>query len=69
MVSVKGDDKEGVNELNIRIWVEGDVLEYEPRCVAKTSGGSLTMYRPARGATRCRYERKSCVGNSMREMF
>ena len=26
------------NVLNVRIWVEGAVLEYEPCCVAKTLG-------------------------------
>ena len=33
VVSGQGDDKEGENVLNIRIWVEGAALEYEPRCI------------------------------------
>ena len=38
MVSWKGNDEEGANMLKIRIWVEGAVLEYDPRCVAKNPG-------------------------------
>ena len=38
VVSGKGDDEEGANVLNVRIWVEDAVLEYEPRCIAKTPG-------------------------------
>ena len=38
MVSGKGNAKEGANILNVRIWVEGAVLEYEQRCVAKPPG-------------------------------
>ena len=37
-VSGKGDDEEGANVLNVRIWVEGAVSDYEPRCVAKKRG-------------------------------
>ena len=38
MVSGQGDDKEGDNMLNVRIWVEGAILEYEPRCVVNPPG-------------------------------
>ena len=38
MVSGQVDDEEGVNVLNVRIWVESYVLEYEPRCIAKKTG-------------------------------
>ena len=38
VVSGQVDDKEGANVLNVRIWVEGAVLEYEPCCVAKPPG-------------------------------
>ena len=31
VVSGQGDDEEGANVLNFRIWLEGAVLEYEPR--------------------------------------
>ena len=55
--------------LNLRIWVEGDFLEYEPRCVAKNLGKFLTTYRHAGGAPVCRYEGKPYFGNSMRETF
>ena len=41
VVSGKGDDEEGANVLNVRIWVEGAVLEYEPRCVTKPLGRIL----------------------------
>ena len=51
--------------LNVRIWVEGAVLEYEPCCVAKTPGKILTTYKHTGGAPGCRYKGKSCVGNSM----
>ena len=69
MVSGQGNDKEGANVLNVRIWVEGAVLEYEPRCVEKTPGEISNTYWQAGGAPGCRYEGKSCVGNSMRETF
>ena len=69
MVSGQGKVKEGANVLNVRIWVEGAVLEYEPSCVAKTWGNIFTTYLHAGGAPRCRYEGKNCVGNRMREMF
>ena len=39
------DDEEGTNVLNVRIWVEGAVLEYEPHCIAKTPGKLLTKYQ------------------------
>ena len=38
VVSGHGYDEEGASVLNVRIWVEGAVLEYEPRCVAKNQG-------------------------------
>ena len=49
MVSGKGDDEEGANVLNVRIWVEDAVLEYEPRCIAKTAEKILTKYWHAGG--------------------
>ena len=49
MVSGKGDDEEGANVLNVRIWVEGAFLENEPHCVAKTQGKILTTYQHAGG--------------------
>ena len=69
MVSGQGNDEEGTNLLNIITWVEGAVLEYEPRNVAKTPGKLLTTYRHAGEGGRCRYEGKSYVGISMRKMF
>ena len=42
MVLGQGDDKEGANILNVRIWVEGAVLEYETRCV-KTKCGNFGL--------------------------
>ena len=38
VVTGQGDGEEGANVLNVRIWVEGAVLEYEPHCVAETPG-------------------------------
>ena len=61
----QGDDKEGANILNVRIWVEGAVLEYEPRYIANSLGGILTTYGHAEGVPGCRYKQKSCVGKSM----
>ena len=49
MVSGQGNDEEGANVLNVIICVEGSVLEYEPRCVAKTQRKILTTYRHAGG--------------------
>ena len=69
MVSGQGEDEEGANVLNVIIWVEGAVLEYEPRCVAKTPWKISTTYRHAGGTPGSRYEGKSCVVNSMMEMF
>ena len=31
VVSGKGNDEEGDNVLNVRIWLEGAVFKYEPR--------------------------------------
>ena len=67
--SGKGDDEECANVLNVRIWLEGAVLEYEPCWVAKTPWKILTAYRHAGGANRCGYKGKFCVGKSMRETF
>ena len=49
MVSGQVDDEEGVNVLNVRIWVESYVLEYEPRCIAKKNGEIPNTYRHAGG--------------------
>ena len=49
VVSGQVDDEEGANVLNVTIWVEGSVLEYEPRCVAKTPGNFSIMYQHAGG--------------------
>ena len=38
VVSGQGDDEEGANVLNVSIWVEGAVLEYERGCVTKKRG-------------------------------
>ena len=38
VVSGQVNDEEGFNVLNVRTWLEGAVLEYEPRCVAKKQG-------------------------------
>ena len=35
VVSGQGDNEEGSKVMNIIIWVEGAVLEYELRCVTK----------------------------------
>ena len=69
MVSGQGNDGEGANVLNVIIWVEDALLEYETRCVTKTPGKILTKYWHAGGAPGCRYKGKPCVGNSMRETF
>ena len=58
LVSGQGNDKEGVDILNAIILVEGAVLEYERRCVAKTPGGVSTMYRQAGGGARMPIQRK-----------
>ena len=50
MVSGQGNNEEGYNLLNVRIWVKGAVLEYKPRCVAKTPGKISTTYWHAGGA-------------------
>ena len=52
----QGDGEEGANVLNVRIWVEGAVLEYEPRRVEKNPGKFSTTYRHAWGAPGFRYE-------------
>ena len=49
MVSGQGNVEGGANLLNVRIWVEGVVLENEPHCVAKTQGKILTTYQHAGG--------------------
>ena len=69
VVSGQGNNEEGENVLNVRIWGEGAVLEYELRCAAKTPGSILTTYRNVGGVLRCRYKVKYCVGNSMRKKF
>ena len=56
VVPGQGDDKKCDNVLNDRIWVEGAVLEYEPRCVAKTPGKISTTYQHAGGVTVCQYK-------------
>ena len=58
MVSGQGEDEEGANVLNVIIWVEGAVLEYEPRCVAKTPWKISTTYRHAGGGARIPIRRK-----------
>ena len=45
MVSGQVDDQEGANVMDVRIWVEGADLEYEPRCVAKKTENILTTYQ------------------------
>ena len=69
VVSGQGNYKEGANTINVRIWVDGAVLEYDPCCVAKPPGKHSTTYRNAGGAPGCRHKGKYCVGNSMREIF
>ena len=69
VVSGQGYEEEGANVMDVSIWVESAVLEYEPRCFAKTPGKILTMYWHTGGAPGCRYEGKSCVGNSTQETF
>ena len=49
VVSGQGNVEGGANLLNVRIWVEGVVLENEPHCVAKTQGKILTTYQHAGG--------------------
>ena len=49
VMSGQGYDEEGNNVLIVIIWVEGDILEYEPCCVAKTLGKFLTRYWHAGG--------------------
>ena len=49
MLSGQVYDEEVPNVLSVRILLEGAVLEYEPRCVAKTPGGILTKYWHAGG--------------------
>ena len=66
---MQGNYEEGANVLNLRIWVEGAVLEYERGCVTKKQGGGLATYRHNGGAPVCRYEGKSGVGICMREKF
>ena len=58
MVSGHGYDKEGGNLLNVIIWVESDVLEYELLCVIKTPGKISTTYRYAGGGARMPVRRK-----------
>ena len=58
VVSGQGNDKEGANVLNVRIWVEGSVLEYELSCVVKTPGKISTMYWHAGGGARMLIRRK-----------
>ena len=69
MVSGQGNDEEGANVLNVSIWVEGAVLEYERGCVTKKQGGISATYRHNGGAPVCQYEGKSGVGICMREKF
>ena len=51
LVSGYGDDKEGANMLNVIIWVESAVFKYEPRCVAKRTGGDFGYVAAHRGGT------------------
>ena len=44
------NDEEGTNVPNVRIWVEGAVLEYKPRCISKTPGKLSTTYQQEGGA-------------------
>ena len=49
VVSGQGDDEEGANVTNGKMLLEGSILEYDLRCVAKTPGKILTTYRHAGG--------------------
>ena len=48
--STQVDDEEGANVLNVTIWVEGSVLEYELRCVPKKTRKISATYQHAGGA-------------------
>ena len=52
-MSGQGNEEEGANVLNIIIWVEDAVLEYDPRCVAKTQGKISTTDWHVGGAPKC----------------
>ena len=58
MVSGKGDDKEGANVLNVKVWVAGAVLEYEPFCVAKKNGENCGYITACRGGAQMKIRRK-----------
>ena len=50
VVPGQGNNKEGVNVLNVRIWVEGAVLEYEPRYIENSLGGNFDYIWACRGS-------------------
>ena len=58
VVSGQEYDEEVANMMNVKIWEEGSVLEYEPHCVAKTRGKISTPYRHAGGGTQMPIQRK-----------
>ena len=53
VMSGQVNEEEGANVLNIIIWVEDAVLEYDPRCVAKTQGKISTTDWHVGGAPKC----------------
>ena len=69
VVSGQGDDKEGANTINVRIWVDSAVLEYESLCVAKPPGEKFDYVLECRGGAWMPTRKKNCVGNIMRETF
>ena len=58
VVSGQSNDEEGVKVLKVIIWVEGAVLEYEPRCVATPPRENFDYVSARRGGARMTIQRK-----------